>query len=257
MILTSEDMYRAFLDGIMKVNTGIVEPDQFNRIVNEWGQLEWLAENLPKTEQDQKQLDDLERLRCATDGVFEQPSSTVLFPIAPETGSDYSFLTPKYTTTNINNRLANGSVSTQNYPRYLRLLNIQFKINIPSADECNDVGVTDWREAKLMRSDQRSVIMNSSLRKPRNRKLYYEMLDGRIRLITGTTAVGYSMRLEYLRYPADIVYDYPGGSHVDPEFSPQQNKEMVDVLVRTYLERVKDPRYQSFLNEELIKANNK
>ena len=106
-----------------------------------------------------------------------------------------------------------------------------------------------------MRSDQRNVILNNPFRKPKDSRLYYEILDGKIRLITGTNSIGYAMRLEYLRYPKQIFFDKDGNNHVHCEFAPQQQKEIVDIAVRTYLERVMDPRYKSFLNEQAIKSN--
>jgi hypothetical protein len=262
MLETTQNMYEAFLDGIKKPNTSIVNPEQFNRIINGWGQDEYLRNKSSYTEFNQKVIEDLEKIRCATDGLFSY-DSVVLFPIAPDTDFDYQFSIPKYVMTGINNRLANGTVGTQTYPQYMRFLNVMFKITYGSENECELTGNSGWIKADIMRSDQRSVVENNPFRKPKDSKLLYEFRNGKINLITGTNSVGYSMRLEYLRYPITIFFDkdnppdYPTGGSINCEFAPQQRKEIVDIAVRTYLERVKDPRYQSFLNEEAIKQNSK
>jgi hypothetical protein len=85
------------------------------------------------------------------------------------------------------------------------------------------------------------------------------MLHGKIRLINETSSTAYALRLEYLRYPIEIFYDennpqdYPLGGSINCEFGSQQKKEIIEVAVRTYLERVKDPRWQSFLQEEMLR----
>lgn len=263
MITTVTDMYKAFLDGIKKDSTAIVEPAQFNRIINDWGQDEWLKENAMAVEFNQKQIDDLDKIRCATDGefVWEDTVSVTLFPIAPDLGVSNVFTVPKYTSTGIPNRLVDGTVSSQDYPLYLRQLNVSFKLLYGENQECGLTGVSDWLEADILRSDQRMTIFKNPFRSPKDSRLYYEMLDGKIRLITdkNSTSIGYALRLEYLRYPKQIFFDPNRTTHndVDCEFGAQQKKEIVDIAVRTYLERVKDPRYQSFLNEEMIKAFSK
>ena len=101
--------------------------------------------------------------------------------------------------------------------------------------------------------------------------MYYEIKGGKKDLITGTSSTGDSMRLEYIRYPRRIFYDstnsteqtgptytYTAGSGcVNCELSEQQRQEIVDIAVREYLERIKDPRYKSFLQEEAIKSQSK
>lgn len=264
MLLTTKDIYQAFLDGIKKNSTAIVTPEQFNRIINQWGQDEYMAENIHEAELDAKQLDDMEKLRIATDG--EQVYNSVLMnPIAPDANNSLSFTIPKYVYTGIRVRLSNGTISTQNFPQYARLMNVMFKVQFDGTDGCNDNGdISDWVKAYIMRADQRSVFLDSTYRKPKHDKLYYEMLDGKIRLIPGTGAVGYALRLEYFRYPVQIFYNKtnptdtgdPNTGSVNCEFAPNQRKEIVDIAIRTYLERVSDPRYKSFLNEENLRAIN-
>lgn len=260
MITTTADMYRAFLDGIKKSETSIVKPSQFNRIINQWGQDEYLRTNAMEIELNQKKIENLEKIRVATDGIYTF-NGTTIYPIAPL--SDNVFEIPKYNFSI--NAIINGLVEVRTYPRYLRLLNVMFKLTYGAGQECSLTGVSDWLQAYIMRSDQRSVILDNPFRKPKDSRLYYEIIDGKVRLITGTTSVGYAMRLEYLRYPVEIFFNennvpdtgIPATGSVMCEFGPQQAQEIVEIAVRTYLERVKDPRYQSFLNEEIIKASSK
>jgi len=248
MLETAEDIYRAFLDGIKKNSTSIVTPNQFNRIINDWGQDEWLKQNCLTIEFNQKQIEDLERIRVVTDGEFTL-NGNVIYPIAPTTSN--LFIIPKYTY-DIVNRQPDGTEGLQTYPPYYRLLNVSFKLEYGSENECGLTGISDWLDAKIMRSDLRNVIMDNPFRKPTDARLYYEILNGQIRLITGTNSIGYSMRIEYLRRPNDIVF-VPGEEGTPCEFNHEIQKEIIDIAVRVYLERVKDPRWQSFIQEELIR----
>jgi len=256
MILTTRDLYNAFLDGIKKSYTGTVIPAVFNRIINDWGQDEWVKQNALAIELNQKQIDDLSFLRIATDGsmIYE---GNILYPLIPV--SLNQFLLPEETFV-----LNNTQGVTQTYPRYMRTLNAMFKITYVD-NECDLTGVSDWLDAKIMRSDQRSHRLKSPYRKPKDSRLYYEKIRDRIRLITGTSSYAHSLRLEYLRYPKRIFFDVlhpddasnpnytPGVGSVNCEFPPTLRKEIVDIAVRVYLERVKEERYQSFLNEEVIR----
>lgn len=248
MIETAEDIYRAFLDGIKKNSTSIVTPNQFNRIINDWGQDEWLKQNCLTIEFNQKQIEDLERIRVVTDGEFTL-NGNVIYPIAST--STNLFTIPKYEFI-IANRLTNDDISTQTYPPYYRLLNVAFKLEYGSENECGLTGISEWLDAKIMRSDLRNVIIDNPFRKPTDARLYYEIINGQIRLITGTNSVGHSMRIEYLRRPNDIMF-IPGSNGTNCEFNHEVQKEIVDIAVRIYLERVKDPRWQSFMQEEIIR----
>lgn len=262
MITSVVEMYRAFLDGIKKESTSIVVPQQFNRIINDWGQDEWIKQNALAIEFNQKQIDDLDKIRVVADGFFVWDNAgtpITLYPIAPETDNSKEFIIPKYVTTGIRTRREDGFVDTRDFPRYLRLLNVSFKLAYGDGQECGLTGVSEWLSADILRSDQRNTIMDNPYRKPKDSRIYYEIINGRIRIITNSNSQGYAMRLEYLRYPTVIFFDPNGvtANNVDCEFGFQQQKEIVDIAVRTYLERVQDPRYQSFLNEEAIRSVSK
>jgi|GEM_PF-2128603 len=276
MLEQTADLYRSFLDGIKKSFTGTINPTVWNRLINEWGQSEWLKLNCSENEGIElghKQLDDLEKIRIVTDGQFYY-NGVQMLPIAPNVSGGKIFTYPKYVLVGIHNYNPPAAWgATQSYPKFHRLLNIAFKILYGSDNECDLTGVSGWLEAAIMRSDQRIPFSKSPYRKPKDSRLYYERIDGNIRLITGTTATGVAMRLEYLRKPVRIYFDeayeiaHPGaGDNANPNYLPNtgsvnceldddQKKEIVDTCVRVFLERAQDPRYQSFLNEEAIRSN--
>ncbi len=66
------------------------------------------------------------------------------------------------------------------------------------------------------------------------------------------------MKIDYYRYPKKINYNATNPSlNVNSEFNSQFCQWVVDDAVRTYIERVADPRYQTFLMEEKIKTGQK
>jgi len=250
MILTAVDMYRAFLDGIKKEQSTIVPPSTFNRLINE-EQDKWFKEKAPATELDQKRIDDLQILRTDTDGVYEY-GGTVLNPIGTDALSSNVFSLPVDPTVSITtiNQWLQPLVPPlgQPYPRYRRLQSIEFRIRYVN-NVCGHVGLSEWLEARIMRSDKRTALKHNPYRKPSDEKLYYEIKNNKIRLITGTQSYGVGMRLEYLRWPVDIYFDTTGAAHIDCELLPEQQQEIVDRAVVTYIERSKNPRYQTVMHE--------
>jgi hypothetical protein len=261
---TTRELYDAFLDGIKKPYTGTVIPSVFNRLMNEWAQAEWVASNLSDeqgSELTQKQMDDLEVLRVVTDGELSSWDATTIFlPIKPVSGTN-SFVYPKY-----NQLLLATDNAYHIYPKYRRFLNVRFKIEYVDND-CGLTGISEWLNADIMRSDQRVVFEDSEYRKPMDDNLYYEMINGVIRLITGTPSKAHSMRLEYYREPRAIFFDElhpvdvpnpnytPGVGSVNCELDYVQKMEIVKIATRLYLERVQDPRYKSFFQEQMISSN--
>jgi len=229
MIQTAYDMYKGFLDGIKKESTAIVTPDRFNRIINDWGQDEWIKEKSIAIERDQKRIDDLSKIRVATDGEFSF-GGNILYPLAPDTGS-IQFSIPVDPTEDINSRRDDGTIVAQSYPKYMRLLGAMVKLQYGEGQECGLEGISDWKKVTILRSDARSTSLDNPFRKPKDSRLYYEILNEKLRIITGTTSTPYALRMEYLRYPQQIVF----------------------AAIKVYLERVRDPRYQSFLQEEMIR----
>jgi hypothetical protein len=273
MILeTTRDLYFAFLDGIKKEYTGTVVPAVFNRIWNDWAQTEWVRQNISLVEGvelTQKQIDDLSVLMVICNGIVPVLAGP-LDPIAPMVGSQNIFELPDLpsgpTATPVGYfvDLPSYPAGISQYPRMIRFLSVAFKIQYIE-NECNLTGVSDWLDAKIMRSDKENHIMNSVYRKPKDSRLYYRRGNRNVQLITGTQSYGVAMQLQYIRWPRNIFFDAtnqddlatadytPGNGSINCELPSEIRKEIVDIAVRLYLERVRDPRYQSYLNEVMMR----
>lgn len=245
MIETAEQMYKAFLAGIKKEQTSIVTPPIFDLIINE-EQNNWLKEKFAAIELDQKRIDDLQCIRVATDGEYKY-QTIVLNPIGPDAYEGRTFSLPYDPAQQINNMWAGvpPSATTQVYPKYRRLLNIEFKIKYIN-HECGWKGESEWLSARIMRTDQKTETFKNPYRKPKDNRLYYEIIGNKIRLVTGTMSVGIGMKLEYLRYPRSISFV----NGINCEFLPEQQQEIVDRAVVSYIERSKNTRYQSIKIQE-------
>jgi len=247
MIVSVIDMYKAFLAGIKKEQTSIVPPSLFNLLINE-EQNNWFKEKVLAIEVNQKRIDDLRILRTVTDGVYVY-GSTVLHPLGLLTNSNYDFPLPVDPSTLYNPA---GGLTAIFYPKYRRLINVMFKIQYVN-NECGLKGKSDWLEARIMRSDQRTEIFKNPYRKPKDDRLYYEIIGNTVRLITNTDSIGYAMRIEYLRYPKVINFNSANitdTSNVNCELEPEQQQEIVDMAVVTYIERTKNQRYKSVSYEQ-------
>ena len=216
MLVTVTDMYRYFLDGIRKEYTKVVRPDEFNRVINDWGMLPWMATRIGTGELDEKNLDDLDVVHIKGEELL--PSGT----------NEFDLTTTAY--------------------QYYRMTAIDFKIQYVN-NICGLTGESEWLDANIMRSDKRNSIRRSIYRQPKDSKLYYERGESIVRLITGTQSYATRARIDYYRYPDEIVFDETGVNNQDSIFGHAQNQEITDMAIKTYLERVNDPRYQSFLNE--------
>jgi len=280
MILDSTfSLYKAFLDGINKSGNFSIDIDAFNRIINDWGQDEWVNDNVIKPELDQLLMDRLSILKVVTDDEFAYTEKI--------NGADKYILkaipaNSKWTTTphplpDIEKYFMyplNGAttINTVKYPAYLRLLNVSFKVKYLAGNECNKEGISDWLQADVLRSDNEIANKDNPFRKTREDVMYYELIGDSIKLVHDEYREGESMRLKYFRYPRKIflneestlpddeqteVPDYTGSTNgsINCEFSGQLRKEILDTAIRIFLERVQDVRYKSYLNELNIRNN--
>lgn len=246
MLVTTEDMYKATLFSLQKENIGTVYPDYWNALINV-AYNEWIDMKADEVELNQKRIDDLEVLRVVTDGVYQYNGTT----IQPISGTYTSPITE-------------FELVPSGYPTYRRMLNAMFKIVYINNDCYDDNTVSDWLGGKIMRSDERSVSMRNPYRKPKDSRLYYEIINNVIRLETGTDSYGSQARIEYIRQPDSIYYNEtnpadtgdPTTGSVNCELAEKQKREIVDLAARIYIERVKDERYQTLLNEFMLKVNN-
>lgn len=206
MLDTAKETYNAFLDGIKKSYTGTVKPAIFTRLMNDWGLDEWLKQNVSLeegVEVTQKQIDDLQNLKVITDGV-QVYNSDIMYSIIPDATGSTFFTRPDGITPILNTNSTTTAILA--YPKYLRLLNVMFKITYVN-NVCDLTGTSDWLKAQVMRSNERPIIMDNYYFAPADDNLYYELTNEKVKLITGTSSTPYSMKLEYLRMPNKFYFD--------------------------------------------------
>ena len=241
IISGAEEMYRAFLRGIRAQHTGVVLPEYWNPFINEV-QLNIVKKKLPLNEFDQKHIDDLNILRCVTDGDTLARSYTIL-----SEASTGVYNIPVGDFTIPSNLTPITTVAGVIYPLYLHGISVMFKRSNVVADI--------WKPGYLLRSDTKGMIDNNPYRASSSTRIYYERVGNQIRRIGGDTAVpSYKMRLEYYRYPRVIYYDSnsEGAATYDPELGVSVNQEIVEEAIRVFLERKTDPRYKTYINEMIM-----
>ena len=121
-------------------------------------------------------------------------------------------------------------------------------------DPCHDnASISDWKKGYVMRTNQRSEIDNNPFRKPAKSRIYYEVVDNIIKMDIGSSSnIGYEMRIEYIKYPKPIFYNATNPSlSIMCELQSDQCMEIVEIAVKTYVERVSDPRYQTQMYEQV------
>ena len=278
---TTYDLYRAFLDGIRKGGTFSIDVNMFNRLINEWGQDEWIKQKVIYSEIDQNLMDKLNPLKVITDGVFEYSeridksgpyklkvikNNPSISPVGMPNEVNY------FTYPAMNTNSGNVTINGVKYPVYMRLLNIEFKIKYLPGNLCKKTGISEWLDAEVLRSDTETSNKKNPYRKPNSKRLYYELFSDSVKLTAGEFAEGYEMKIKYYKYPRRIflnklstnstdeqlgIPDYTGATNgsINCELHYPQRKEIVDLAVRIFLERVKDQRYQSFLNEINFRRN--
>ena len=247
------DSFRLFLDGIKKERTTVVNIDYWNRLMNEC-QLTWLKNKAPKVELTQDIIDDLSVLRVVTDGSQTWKGKS-LEPIGTIKTISKEFYLPTNT-------------FLVDYPRYFRLLSIQFLMSYYDTEIAAYRDAEDLEYARVLRSDKRAVMASNYYRRAKKGRLYYEIVGNSIRAVSEEDCIGKLMRLEYLRYPELIwldeknMEDHKKGTNGQPyvsgwgsipcELGDIQTKEIIETAISVHLERTMDQRFQTFAQEQQI-----
>lgn len=230
-IVTAEDAYEYFLIAIRSQHTSVVSKDLFSWYWND-GLVEWVKSKLPSIEFNQKRIDDIDSLKVITDN--SSIGESRMLPVA----NSNDFLLPRIFDNETDGYLK-ASVNNTIYPLYFHGLHASFYdadgIIIP---------------ARVKRSDQFIVSLENHYLMPTAKRCFYEYINGYLRF-QGRDAI--SMRLEYYRFPRIIKF-VTGGTNVDPEFNPIQNKEITELAIKNFLENRMNPRYKSFLQEMMLKS---
>lgn len=216
MILdTAESMYKYFLTEVRKERTIVITPAAWTELIN-IAAIDWVKTKLPLAEFNQKRIDDLEAVKVLTDGISEAiitSSYTNQFEIPYDDGT---------------------------LPKYLHGLSASFGYTTSTT---KPVVLDRHIAGKILRSDKRVVNDGNPYRQASNETFaYYEQRGGYIFCMPESLEWN-KLILEYYSYPKEIIFstteDQVGS------FQPSQNKEIVDMAVTRYLEKVSDQRIQT------------
>jgi len=242
MWTTADDIYGSFLDGIRRTSQTVVKKAKFSRIWNDWALNRWVKENLSIKEGldlTDKQRMDLDPLIVLTDGKYRYEDSTVLSAITPASWTTNVFIMPDGVTA-----ISNESGVDIIYPNCKRITKVWFKIDSSST----------YVKGTPFKAIDEDFITKSKYSAPSTELPYYRVRNGKIELITASGSLGTAMKLEYIMYPNVMTYVSATNSlSYTLNFGQDQLEEIRDIAVRLYLERIKDPRWQSFLQEDMLK----
>lgn len=236
MLITAQNMFTHFLDGINKESTSTVSPTEFNRLINN-AQDECIKNKYYEVQLTQKRMDDLRSIT-----VYGE----TLINVGANTPGGELFELPYNET---------GFVTTPKNPNgdnhgYMFLLACGFQIQYIN-DKCKRTGISEILMAKPMKSDKRWAIQNDPYNKPTNDRLYYDLTKDNILCITGTQSFAVKAVIDYLRYPRQI--NVPNGSaniDVPCELPLHIREEIVDIAIRKKLGIYESPRYQQKVIED-------
>lgn len=221
--MTDKDLYIKFLSLVNKTSNHTIIPSEFNIIINS-AAMNWINSLLPKNEFSQSLIDDLSLFLVATDDLKKDSSSWV-----------FGFALPD---------------------DYLHGNRAEVKLTYLNSD-CYDDGESEgFVPASLLKSDRVSAVMSSYYLRPKDDRIKVRYIGRTLRILTGY-ASGLSdtfptkCMLEYYRYPE--VINFEEGKVKELEFSRKQSLSIVEMAAQEFLEMNRDPRYQSFLNEQNLK----
>ncbi|MCF7885216.1 MAG: hypothetical protein K9M80_01870 [Candidatus Marinimicrobia bacterium] len=247
--------HKEFLKHIKHENTSTVEPTEFEFYFNR-AQHQFVRDNyMMGSDAKQTLIDNIQHLRLFTDGKHKWKTAT-LDPIASLNGYSIDLFT------DWNAIYKNENNTDIKAPKYLRLANIQVKIQYGSDDPCNRTGISEWKDAHYLKAGQRNLINNNSLRGKSNDRVYYYLANNKIYFELFGSSQIYLVKLEFYRYPVDIAYNNGTGSQnpdnaaypeygasaeiIDPELSDEDTEIILAFAARYYLEGVQSARIQTF-----------
>ncbi len=244
MFTTAEDIYQSFLDGIRRTKQSVVKRDKFIRIWNEWSLNEWVNRNLSFQEGfelTQKQIDDLETLIIVTDGSFDIDGNTdddLMYPLYSTNGL---FKLPKKSLSVPYIDVDTNTTGTMIYSPYKRSISIWFMLR----------DTTTWVKSTPLKAIDVDFITQSNYSSPAADMIYHKIRNGHVEFVGGT-AEAEAMKLEYVKYPNEMSL-LSGSLAYTIDLGQDQLEEVRDIAVGLYLERVTDKRWQSFLQEDMLK----
>lgn len=109
--------------------------------------------------------------------------------------------------------------------------------------------------AKLLRSDHHGVTLGNSYMRPSDTRLFYQRVQNQIVYVKAfsTQSDSAQMFLDYFHYPQWMSYS-DGAFTYALEFSEEQVSAVLEIAISYFLERTKDPRWQTHLQNEALSA---
>lgn len=217
-----EEAYRYFLYLINKDNTYTITPYKFNIIINS-SMINWIKGILSTNEVNQTRIEDL----------------SILFI----DGSSKDRKIPMYA--------SYANIPEDSMYNVRAIFDVEYK-NSP----CYSDGVKYKQIASLIKSDLLSAFQLNYYLKPLDSRMYYFYTEDKVKLLTGadsglSESKGIAMYLDYYRYPKKLEY-IDGGDNSDKfELKASQMQAVVEKAAQEFLEINRDPRYQSYLNEQV------
>jgi hypothetical protein len=243
---TAQKMYRYFLSEIRKERTIVITPAEWTAFINPIF-VDWVKTKLPEQDFNQKRIDDLESIKVVTDGL----QTGYLYAVDFDLGNVFKI-----------------PYNEKFYPRYMQGVSAEFGYSdvnhqgetggggggaspIAGAAVTHEDNPEPRKKAfkfdnstggKIFRSDKRVMYKDNPYRQESNNFIHFEQRGNYIYCKSATQKFNL-LKLEYYRYPTEIVYD--GSTDNAGSFKPVQNKEVLDMAVTRYLERVSDQRIQT------------
>ncbi len=227
MLTTTAQMRTYVLEGLNKTAGSSLTVSEFEVLVNS-ALMEYVAKRYGAFDKDQQARDDLRvlvpaPLSIANTGVnaFGQERFELPYQPNPAPGGDHG---------------------------YLHLLNVSLVLMDANSQRLPCSNPDGLVMARPLHRDGSNVVGRNPFWKPSNREPYYILQGHGFSVRTGG-AIAESATIEYLRYPRYLTLA-PGG---EPELPAHANQEVCDITIRKGLERIQDPRWQSYVQEQQLK----
>jgi len=238
-VTTYTELYDYVLEGINKEETGSLTDTEFEVLIND-AQYEYLTTRAEQAELGQKRTDDLRSLKRQTIFILAPPAYILDFQ---DTAVELIDDTP--------------AVAGQH--GYFRMLNVAVELYYKN-NPCYSDGVQVpelWHKTKPVNSDKLMEIRRDYYNRPTDERLYYD-LRGDIALlsrtvmevITDTDSTANRIRLEYFVHPRTILRTNNTIAGIDLPLHAR--REVCEIAIRKYIDRMESPRYQTQLYEKSI-----
>lgn len=251
MARVTYDMYQAFLQGIRRSKTSIVDPEYFNTFINEVV-IGLFDESQSFLDANQKLKDLYAYYMVTLDSMPNKP----LYRLTTSTEENVTvFPFPVKTHNNQDVEYYYNSFSKQSYPQLLRFRKMWVSTVNPTVRNPS----YNWKKVIPMHSDYENRFMDNTFLKPGSGNDVYYLKEedggslndsGRVIKVLGISDATLA-KLEYIRKPQEIFFDKanfndeptntshtPGQGCVPPDFDREQVKIVIDYAIEKYMVRV-------------------